>query len=73
MTVPPEAVQFHEEALALVPELEGRKDLTDRQLQIIITDREQLHLSQSIIVIMIECPKSTVKSVCKTWAKFHRF
>jgi hypothetical protein len=66
MALPPEAVQLHKEALALVPKLEGRKDLTDHQLQAIITYREQLHLSEGINVMRIQYPKSTLENVCKT-------
>jgi hypothetical protein len=71
IVLPPEAAQLRKEVLALIQKLEERKELTDLQLDTIITDREQLHLSEGMIAMRLQCPKFNVTSVSKRWAMFH--
>jgi uncharacterized protein YcgI (DUF1989 family) len=54
VVLPPEAAQLREDAPTLVQQFDGRKELTDLQLYVINTDREQLHLSCTRIQMDIQ-------------------
>jgi hypothetical protein len=65
MSLPSEAAQLCEEALALVQKLDGKNELSNLQLHTMVTSREQFHLPWGIIAMRIQRSKSTVKSADK--------